>query len=427
MIWRAVWPDAVPESLRAFGRDLESNFKAVLQAQLGKLDLVSRQNSMCRPPFWRAPRQSGGHGSAPERDRSASSRRSRSLIHALVHGLSTALSRAPAGSPRPRFGSEVLLGPDCRRLPWSACPRPWFARARSGFAPPCDHRLWVSRRANHRPFSPADLPKEGGRFDLPIAVGILAAERRIAARAARGTRVLRRAVARAASCARRRNCCRRCSGSRSGRELILPAANALEAAWSPMPRCAWPAIYGRFATHSRARPPVGACPRTATSRRIGHRDIRRISAEVRGQFAAKRALGDRSGRRAWTADDRASRCRQNPARATPARVVAAADGARALEVASLDRPRDAAPLGGRTALSQSAAYRFGRSTDRRRRHATRRTLAGASGSPVPRRAAGIRAQRLGGVARTVGKRRGHCVARSSAAASSRRDFSWWRR
>ena len=35
--------DAVPESVRNFGRDLEGNFKAVLQAQLSKLDLVSRQ------------------------------------------------------------------------------------------------------------------------------------------------------------------------------------------------------------------------------------------------------------------------------------------------------------------------------------------------------------------------------------------------
>jgi BMFP domain-containing protein YqiC len=34
--------DAVPESVRTFGRDLEGNFKAVLQAQLSKLDLVSR-------------------------------------------------------------------------------------------------------------------------------------------------------------------------------------------------------------------------------------------------------------------------------------------------------------------------------------------------------------------------------------------------
>jgi BMFP domain-containing protein YqiC len=31
--------EAVPESVRAFGRDLEGNFKAVLQAQLSKLDV----------------------------------------------------------------------------------------------------------------------------------------------------------------------------------------------------------------------------------------------------------------------------------------------------------------------------------------------------------------------------------------------------
>jgi BMFP domain-containing protein YqiC len=35
--------DSVPESVRAFGRDMEGNFKAVLQAQLSKLNLVSRQ------------------------------------------------------------------------------------------------------------------------------------------------------------------------------------------------------------------------------------------------------------------------------------------------------------------------------------------------------------------------------------------------
>jgi len=34
--------EQVPESVRAFGRDLESNFKAVLQAQLSKLDLINR-------------------------------------------------------------------------------------------------------------------------------------------------------------------------------------------------------------------------------------------------------------------------------------------------------------------------------------------------------------------------------------------------
>lgn len=35
--------DSVPESVRTLGREMEGNFKAVLQSQLSKLDLVSRQ------------------------------------------------------------------------------------------------------------------------------------------------------------------------------------------------------------------------------------------------------------------------------------------------------------------------------------------------------------------------------------------------
>jgi BMFP domain-containing protein YqiC len=34
--------EAIPPSIRSLGQDLESNLKAVLQAQLAKLDLVSR-------------------------------------------------------------------------------------------------------------------------------------------------------------------------------------------------------------------------------------------------------------------------------------------------------------------------------------------------------------------------------------------------
>ena len=34
---------SVPESVRSFGRDIEGNFKAVLQARLSTLDIVSRQ------------------------------------------------------------------------------------------------------------------------------------------------------------------------------------------------------------------------------------------------------------------------------------------------------------------------------------------------------------------------------------------------
>jgi len=36
--------EAVPPSLQRIGQDLESNFKAVLQSQLAKLDLVTRSD-----------------------------------------------------------------------------------------------------------------------------------------------------------------------------------------------------------------------------------------------------------------------------------------------------------------------------------------------------------------------------------------------
>ena len=78
--------------------------------------------------------------------------------------------------------------------------------------------------------APADLPKESGRFDLPIALGILAASRQIPAEALAAhefagelslsgdLRAIRGALAMTYR------------ASRSGRAFVLPAANAAEAA-----------------------------------------------------------------------------------------------------------------------------------------------------------------------------------------------------
>ena len=78
--------------------------------------------------------------------------------------------------------------------------------------------------------APADLPKESGRFDLPIALGILAASRQIPAEALAAhefagelslsgeLRPIRGALAMTYR------------ASRSGRAFVLPAANAAEAA-----------------------------------------------------------------------------------------------------------------------------------------------------------------------------------------------------
>jgi magnesium chelatase family protein len=78
--------------------------------------------------------------------------------------------------------------------------------------------------------APADLPKESGRFDLPIALGILAASRQIPAdplgahefagelSLSGEVRAIRGALAMT------------CGAARSGRAFVLPAANAAEAA-----------------------------------------------------------------------------------------------------------------------------------------------------------------------------------------------------
>src|ERR1700688_4262398 len=97
-----------------------------------------------------------------------------------LRSVSTVLSRAPAGLSAPLVRVEVHLGPGLPAffmvgLPETAV-RESKERVRSalltaGFSFP-PGRITVN-------LSPADLPKEGGRFDLPIAVGILMASRQV--------------------------------------------------------------------------------------------------------------------------------------------------------------------------------------------------------------------------------------------------------
>jgi magnesium chelatase family protein len=134
--------------------------------------------------------------------------------------------------------------------------------------------------------SPADLPKEGGRFDLPIAVGILAASGQIPPRALwrrefygelslsgelRETPKLLPALL---------------AGAGAGSEVIVPTANALEAAMVGSSKLKLAddlhqvcnALNGRAAFAA-----AGPTPALAMEQRP---DL----AEVRGQFGAKRAL-----------------------------------------------------------------------------------------------------------------------------------------
>jgi magnesium chelatase family protein len=205
--------------------------------------------------------------------------------------VSTVLSRAHEGLDAPLVRVEVHLGSGLPQFALVGLPetvvreskeRVRSALQTSGFEFPLA-RITVN-------LSPADLPKEGGRFDLPIAIGILAASRRIPKRALqkrefygelslggelRETPKLLPALV---------------HGARSGNELILPEANALEAS-----------LVGsaRIKLAQRLSQVVSALNQDKAAFLSGVASVAAIAApagaladvaDVRGQFAAKRAL-----------------------------------------------------------------------------------------------------------------------------------------
>jgi magnesium chelatase family protein len=98
-------------------------------------------------------------------------------------GLAVALSRAQIGVAAPQVQAEVHLGPGLPLFAIVGLPETVVRESRervraaitqSGFDFPSG-RVIVN-------LAPADLPKEGGRYDLPIAMGILAAMQAVPAR-----------------------------------------------------------------------------------------------------------------------------------------------------------------------------------------------------------------------------------------------------
>jgi magnesium chelatase family protein len=204
--------------------------------------------------------------------------------------VSTVLSRAPEGLDAPLVRVEVHLGSGLPQFALVGLPeavvreskeRVRSALQTSGFEFPLA-RITVN-------LSPADLPKEGGRFDLPIAIGILAASRVVPTQALqkrefygelslggelRETPKLLPALV---------------HGARSGNELILPEANALEASLVGSGRIKLAQRLSQVVTalqHDKTDSLNDAASRPAVAPVGAFADI----ADVRGQFAAKRAL-----------------------------------------------------------------------------------------------------------------------------------------
>jgi len=201
--------------------------------------------------------------------------------------VSTVLSRAPAGLAAPLVRVEVHLGAGLPAFIMVGLPeavvreskeRVRSALLTSGFEFPAG-RITVN-------MSPADLPKEGGRFDLPIAVGILAASGQLSRR----TLVRREFYGELALSGELRETPKLLpalmAGSRTDSELILPAANALEASWVAGPKV-------KLADD--LRQVCGALQGTSVLARAGdlahlELDLAPDLADVRGQWSAKRAL-----------------------------------------------------------------------------------------------------------------------------------------
>ena len=206
--------------------------------------------------------------------------------------MSTVLSRAPAGLAAPLVRVEVHLSSGLPAFAMVGLPETVVRESRervrssllnAGFEFP-PGRITVN-------LSPADLPKEGGRFDLPIAVGILAAGGRVPCAALTGREFygelalsgeLRETAALLPALI---------AGLQARHELILPAANAFDAALMMDSRLklarnlveVCDALNGGAGLAPVTAHEVQAC---ATASEPQLPDL----CDVRGQFAAKRAL-----------------------------------------------------------------------------------------------------------------------------------------
>lgn len=188
----------------------------------------------------------------------------------------------------------------------------------SGFEFPLNKRITVS-------LAPADLPKESGRFDLPIALGILAASEQVDARRledhefagelslAGALRPVRGALAMAWAVRQSSRPAQGPAGEAPlGRTLVLPAASAREAAHirgvrvlaaedllqvalafqAPAPggnRPSAPAC-ATGAAPRRSAPPLAPPPDPQAAPRSPRRPPQPDLADVRGHAGAKRAL-----------------------------------------------------------------------------------------------------------------------------------------
>ena len=277
--------------------------------------------------------------------------------------------------------------------------------------------------------APADLPKEGGRFDLAIALGILAASEQLPAADLEGTEFYGELSLSGELRAVRGTLAAAVHAVRDGRRIVVPAVECRRKRASRAARGS-----RRRHAHGGAQRPCGRRgPRVQDGRRAAAR--RRADApdlaDVRGQAAARRALEiAAAGGHSLLLIGPPGAGKSMLAQRLPG-LLPPLDDEEALECAmlhSLARPLPPHRGMAAAAVPRAASRRLGRGRHRRRRAAAaRRDLARAPRRAVPRRAAGVPARRPRGPARAARDGLGQHRARGLAAGVSRRASSWSRR
>ncbi len=198
-----------------------------------------------------------------------------------------ALSRAPAGLKAPSVRVEVHIGSGLPAFALVGLPETVVRESRervrsalltSGFEFPAG-RITVN-------LAPADLPKEGGRFDLPIALGILAASGQLPAQALSNREFYGELALSGELRETPKLLPSLVEGARTEHELVLPSANADEASWVAGPRIKLAGHLLEVCDALRGAAALAAAGTRGGSPRCALPDL----AEVRGQFIAKRAL-----------------------------------------------------------------------------------------------------------------------------------------
>jgi magnesium chelatase family protein len=213
--------------------------------------------------------------------------------------VSTVFSRAPAGLDAPMVRVEVHLGTGLPAFNLVGLPeavvreskeRVRAALLTAGYEFP-QRRITVN-------LSPADLPKEGGRFDLPIAVGILAAAGKIFPQALKGREFYGELSLGGALRETRKLLPALIAAAKARHEIILPAANELEASLldgAKLQLVNHLSEVVEMLQGTRPKPKKIGMQENAGAVRGepgGQAHSRAVPdlAEVRGQYAAKRAL-----------------------------------------------------------------------------------------------------------------------------------------